>query len=80
MMDKSKVLEFWFETLKVPNGKYKIEFLENETSLNYKVYVEKGYLGKILGVSGVIYTTIKRLLQSSYIDNNKKVEIELIEK
>lgn len=79
-MNKIELLSFWVETLRVPKDKYEIKLNETDDEIFFKVFVEKSYMGKLLGISGVIYITLKRLMYSSLYKTQKRIEIEILAK
>lgn len=79
-MNHLDIISLWIEVLNIPVDKYFVSIDENEKEVHFQINVDKNYIGKILGVSGSILVSLKRLLNCTYQKARKKVIIKVSER
>lgn len=79
-MNHLDIISLWIEALNIPVDNYYVSIDENEKEVHFQINIDKNYIGKILGVSGSILTSLKRLLNCTYQKTRKKVVIKVSER
>lgn len=64
----------------VPEAEATVESEENDGFVRLTVYVPQEFMGKVIGKGGKNISAIKNVIKIKAIKENKKVEVDVIEK